>query len=85
MLFLENGFLLLRDPENKKIGAQVFGEILNVVLEENEEDKVLRESNQLSSLRTTTRDDKAKKQYPAYNSPVDWTYSKKKLFSSRCN
>ena len=36
---------LLRDLDTKKIGAEVFGELWNVVLEENGEDKMVRESN----------------------------------------
>ena len=35
----------LRDLDTKKIGAEVFGELLNVMLEENGEDKMVRESN----------------------------------------
>ena len=36
----------LRDLDTKKIGTEVFRELRNVVLEENGEDKVVRESNQ---------------------------------------
>ena len=32
-----------RDLDNKKIGAEVFGELQNVMLEENGEDKMVRE------------------------------------------
>ena len=32
-------------PDTKKIGAEVFGELLNMVLEESVEDKMVRESN----------------------------------------
>ena len=35
----------LRDMDTKKIEAEVFGELWNVVLEENGEDKMVRESN----------------------------------------
>ena len=34
-----------RDLETKKIGAKVYGELWNVMLEENEEDKRVSESN----------------------------------------
>ena len=37
--------LWLRDMDTKKIGTEVFGELRNVVLEENGEDKMVRESN----------------------------------------
>ena len=32
-------------PDTKKIGTEVLGELRNVVLEENGEDKMVRESN----------------------------------------
>jgi hypothetical protein len=32
-------------PDTKRIGADMFGDLLNVVLEKNEEDKMVRESN----------------------------------------
>jgi hypothetical protein len=35
----------LRDLDTKNIGADVFAELRNVVLEENEEDKMVRERN----------------------------------------
>ena len=35
----------LRDLDTKKIEAEIFGELRNVVLEENGEDKMARESN----------------------------------------
>ena len=35
----------LRDLDTKKIGTEVFGELRNVVLEENGKDKMVRESN----------------------------------------
>ena len=38
-------FIWLRDLDTNKIGAEVFGELWNVVLEENGEDKMVRESN----------------------------------------
>ena len=38
-------FIWLRDLNTKKIGAEVYGELLNVVLEKNGEDKMVRESN----------------------------------------
>ena len=34
-----------RDPDTNKIGAEVFGELRNMVLEKNGEDKMTRESN----------------------------------------
>ena len=45
MLCLEHCFIWIRDPDTKKIGAEASGELCNVVLEENEEDKMVRESN----------------------------------------
>ena len=39
----------LRDLETKKIGARVFGELRNVVVEVNGEDQIVRESNKRSS------------------------------------
>ena len=36
---MEHRFIWLRDLDTKKSGAEVFGELLNVVLEENVEDK----------------------------------------------
>jgi hypothetical protein len=44
MLCLEHCFIWLRDLDTKKIGAEVFRELQNVV-EENGEDKMVRESN----------------------------------------
>ena len=44
-LCFEHYFIWLRDLETKKIGAEVFEELWNVVLEENGEDKMVRESN----------------------------------------
>jgi len=38
-------FIWFRNLDIKKIGAEVFGELWNVVLEENEEDNTVRESN----------------------------------------
>ena len=38
-LILEHCFIWLRDLDTKKIGTEVFGELQNVVLEENGEDK----------------------------------------------
>jgi hypothetical protein len=46
MLCLEPCFVWLRDLDTKKIGAEVFGELWNVMLEVNREDKMVRESNQ---------------------------------------
>ena len=46
MLCLENCILWLRDLETKNIGAEVFGELQNVVLEDNGENKMVRESDQ---------------------------------------
>ena len=45
VLCLEHCFIWLRDLDTKKIATQVFGELRNVVLEENGEDKMVRESN----------------------------------------
>ena len=42
---MEHYFIWLRDLDIKKIGKEVFGEVLNVVLEENGENKMVRESN----------------------------------------
>ena len=36
---------LLRNLDTNKIKAEVFGELWNMVLEENEQDKMVRESN----------------------------------------
>ena len=41
----EHCFILFRDLDTKKIGAEVFGEFWKVVLQENGEDKMARESN----------------------------------------
>ena len=38
-------FIWLRDLDTKKIGLEVVGELWNVVLEENGEDEMVRESN----------------------------------------
>ena len=38
-------FIWLRDLDTKKIETQIFDELWNVVLEENGEDKIVRESN----------------------------------------
>ena len=38
--------LIARNLDTKKIGTEVFGELRNLVLEENGEDKMVRESNQ---------------------------------------
>jgi hypothetical protein len=43
---LEHYTVWLRDPETKKIGTEIFGELRNVVPEEKVEDKMVRESNQ---------------------------------------
>ena len=45
ILCLEHSFIWLRDLDTKKIAVEVFGELRNVVLEENGEDKMVRESN----------------------------------------
>ena len=42
MLFLKHRFIWLRGLDTKKVGAKVFGELLNVVLEENEEDQMVK-------------------------------------------
>jgi hypothetical protein len=39
-------FIWLKDLDTKKIGAGVFGELCNVVLDENGEDKMVTESKQ---------------------------------------
>ena len=44
MLCLEYCFIWRRDLDTKKIGVKVFGELQNMMLEENE-DKIIRESN----------------------------------------
>ena len=44
VLCLEHCFIWLRDLDTNKIGAEVFAELWNVVLEENEEDQMVRES-----------------------------------------
>ena len=41
-----NRFIWLRDLDTKKIRAEVFGELRNVVLDEYGEDKMARENNQ---------------------------------------
>ena len=45
VLRLEHCFIWLRDLDTKKIGTEVFGELQNVELEENGEDKMIRERN----------------------------------------
>ena len=45
VLCLEHCFIWLRDLDTKKIGTEVLGELRTVVLEENGEDKMVRESN----------------------------------------
>jgi hypothetical protein len=42
---MEYCFIWLRDLDTNKIGAEVFGELLNVALEENGENKMVTESN----------------------------------------
>jgi hypothetical protein len=42
---LEHCFIWLRYLNTKKIGVEVFGDFSNEVLEENGEDKLVRESN----------------------------------------
>ena len=42
---MERCFIWLRDLNTKKIGTEVFGEFSNMVLEENGEDKMVKESN----------------------------------------
>ena len=42
---LQHSFKWLRDLDTKKIGTDVFGDLRNVALEENGEDKMVRESN----------------------------------------
>ena len=44
VLRLEYCTVWLRDMATKKIGAEIFGKLRNVVLEENGEDKMVRES-----------------------------------------
>jgi hypothetical protein len=39
---LEHCIVWIRDLDNKKIGAEVFGELRNVMLKENGEDKMTR-------------------------------------------
>jgi hypothetical protein len=38
-------FIYLRDLDFKKIGVKVFRELQNMVMDENEEDKMVRENN----------------------------------------
>ena len=45
VLCLKHCFIWLRDLDTKKIEAEIFGEFWNFVLEENGEDKMVRESN----------------------------------------
>ena len=45
MLRLEHFTVWLRDLNIKKIGADVFGKLRNVMLEENEVDKIVRKTN----------------------------------------
>ena len=42
---MEHSFIWLRDLGTKKIGTEEFGEFRNVMLEENGEDKMARESS----------------------------------------
>jgi hypothetical protein len=42
---LKHCFIWLSDLDIRKIGAEVFGELLNVVLKENGVDKMVRENN----------------------------------------
>ena len=42
---MEHCTVWLRDLDTKEIETEVFGELRNVVLEENGEDKMVRESN----------------------------------------
>ena len=42
---MENCFIWLRDLDTRKIEEEVFGELCNVVLEENIKDKMVTESN----------------------------------------
>ena len=45
MLCLEHCFIWLRHLDTKEIVMEVFGVLLNVMLEENGENKMVRESN----------------------------------------
>ena len=45
LLYLEHCIIWLVDQDNKKIGAEVFGELQNVELKQNEEDEIVRERN----------------------------------------
>jgi hypothetical protein len=45
MLCLEHCFIWFRDSGPNKIGKELFGELPNVMLEENGEDKMVREIN----------------------------------------
>ena len=49
VLCLEHCFIWLRDLDTKKIGVELFGKLQNVVLEENGEDKMVKESKQWTS------------------------------------
>ena len=42
---MEHCFIWLRDLDTKTIGTDVFGELRNVVLDENGEDQMIRKNN----------------------------------------
>ena len=58
----------------KKIGAELFGEIRNVVLEVNWEDKIIRESNQWRSPCTYRWEEDASKQYTTKKSQLGFHF-----------
>ena len=45
VLWLKHSFIWFRDLEALKIGKEVFGKLLNVIVDENGEDKMVGESN----------------------------------------
>ena len=65
VLCLEHCFKWIRDLDSNKIGAEVFGELQNVVWEVNGKDKKVRESNQQRSSWNYKIEEDTPKQYPA--------------------
>ena len=50
--------------DTKKIGTEEFGELWNMILEENVEDKKVRESNKWTSSWTYRKEENTSKEYP---------------------
>jgi hypothetical protein len=71
---LEHCFIQLKDLDNKKIGAEVFGELLNVVLEENGEDKWSEKVTNEQVLKCI-----GEKRTLLNNILHNWSYSEKKF------